>query len=74
MSRTVATLESQLGVRLFHRTTRQLSPTGAVLAYFEQIEPLVEHIDRAAQIAADSGDTPRGTLRITAAVSFAQIN
>jgi DNA-binding transcriptional LysR family regulator len=74
VSRTIATLEARLGVRLFHRTTRQLSPTEAALAYFDQIEPLVEQLERAALVAADSGDTPRGTLRITAAVTFAQVN
>lgn len=74
VSRTIAALESMLGVRLFHRTTRHLSPTEAALAYLEQVEPLIVQLDRAALIAADSGDTPRGTLRITAAVSFAQIN
>lgn len=74
VSRTVATLESQLGVRLFQRTTRHLTPTEAALAYFDQVEPLVAQLERAALMAGDSGDTPRGTLRITAAVTFAQVN
>jgi DNA-binding transcriptional LysR family regulator len=74
VSRTVATLESQLGVRLFQRTTRHLTPTEAALAYFDQVEPLVAQLERAALMAGDSGDVPRGTLRITAAVTFAQVN
>lgn len=74
VSRTVAGLEALLAVRLFHRTTRRLSPTEAALAYFEQVEPLVARLERAGQIAADRSDTPRGTLRITAAVTFAQVN
>jgi len=74
VSRTIGGLEEQLGVRLFNRTTRQLSPTDAALAYFDRIEPMIEELERAALIAADSGDTPRGTLRITAAVTFAQMN
>ena len=74
VSRTVATLESQLGVRLFQRTTRHLTPTEAALAYFDQVEPLVAQLERAALMAGDSGDMPRGTLRITAAVTFAQVN
>jgi DNA-binding transcriptional LysR family regulator len=74
VSRTVAALESQLGVRLFQRTTRHLTPTEAALAYFDQVEPLVAQLERAALMAGDSGDTPRGTLRITAAVTFAQVN
>src|SRR5688500_17988799 len=67
VSRTIAALESALGVRLFHRTTRHLSPTEAALAYDGQVEPLVVQLERAALVAADSRDTPRGTLRITAA-------
>jgi DNA-binding transcriptional LysR family regulator len=74
VSRAIGLLESQLGVRLFHRTTRRLSPTEAALAYFEKIEPLVAQLEHAGLIAADSGETPRGTLRITASIAFAQIN
>jgi DNA-binding transcriptional LysR family regulator len=74
ISRTIAGLEAQLGVRLFHRTTRQLAPTEAALAYVDRVAPLVDELERAALVAADSGDAPRGTLRITAAVTFAQEN
>ncbi|PSB15592.1 LysR family transcriptional regulator, partial [filamentous cyanobacterium CCP2] len=42
VSRTIAGLEEELGIRLFHRTTRRLSLTEAGTVYFERIEPLVE--------------------------------
>jgi DNA-binding transcriptional LysR family regulator len=74
VSRSIASLEQLLGVRLFHRTTRRLSPTAAALAYFERVEPVVDELERASLIAADAGDEPRGVLRITAPVTFAQIN
>jgi len=74
ISRAIAGLEQQLGVRLFHRTTRQLSPTASGVAYFERVEPMIAELERAALEATDSGDTPRGTLRITAAVGFAEAN
>jgi DNA-binding transcriptional LysR family regulator len=74
VSRVIAGLESELGVRLFQRTTRTLSPTEAALAYFERVEPMVVELERAASVAADSGDAPRGLLRVTAAASFAQVN
>ena len=74
VSRTIAGLEAHLAVRLFQRTTRHLAPTEAALAYLEQVEPLVAQLERAGQVAADRGGTPRGTLRITAAVTFAQVN
>jgi len=74
VSRTIAALEQQLGVRLFNRTTRQLSPTEAALAYFDRLEPLIDEFLRATEMASDSAETPHGTLRITAPVSFAQVN
>lgn len=72
ISRTIAGLESELGVRMFHRTTRHLSPTDAGAAYYERVEPMIAELERAALEATDTGDTPRGTLRITAAVGFAE--
>ena len=74
ISRAIATLETELGARLFNRTTRQLSPTEAAVGYFDRIEPMIDELERAALVAADSGDEPRGTLRITAPVTFAQVN
>ncbi|MGF1459920.1 MAG: LysR family transcriptional regulator [Leptolyngbyaceae cyanobacterium] len=41
VSRTIATLEQELGVRLFQRSTRRLSPTEAGLTYFNRVEPLI---------------------------------
>lgn len=74
VSRTIATLEDELGVRLFNRTTRNLSPTDPAIAYFERIEPAVQELEQAALVATDSDETPRGLIRVTAAVSFAQVN
>ncbi len=74
VSRTIAGLEARLAVRLFQRTTRHLAPTEAALAYLEQVEPLVAQLERAGQVAADRGHAARGTVRITAAVAFAQQN
>jgi DNA-binding transcriptional LysR family regulator len=70
VSRAIASLEEELGIRLFQRTTRQLSPTEAGMAYFQRIEPLVEEIQQAIDVAADMSGQPKGTLRITASVSF----
>jgi DNA-binding transcriptional LysR family regulator len=70
VSRAIAGLEAELGIRLLQRTTRQLSPTEAGTAYFQRIEPLVEEMQQAIDIAADISGQPQGTLRITASVSF----
>ncbi|NER84353.1 MAG: LysR family transcriptional regulator, partial [Leptolyngbya sp. SIO1D8] len=47
VSRTIAGLEKELGIRLFQRTTRRLSPTEAGTAYFERVEPLIEEMQQA---------------------------
>ena len=70
VSRTVAALESELGIRLFQRTTRKLSPTEAGMTYFERIEPLIEEMQQAADIAKDISGNPKGTIRVTCSVSF----
>lgn len=70
VSRAIAGLEEELGLRLFQRTTRQLSPTEAGIAYFEHIEPLVEEMQQAIAIATDLSGQPKGTLRLTTSTSF----
>jgi len=70
VSRAIAGLEEELGIRLFQRTTRQLSPTEAGMTYFERIEPLVKEMQQAIDLATDVSGQPKGTLRITASNSF----
>jgi DNA-binding transcriptional LysR family regulator len=70
VSRAIAALEGELGIRLLQRTTRQLSPTEAGMTYFERVEPLVEEIQQAADIVTDVSGQPQGTLRVTASVAF----
>lgn len=70
VSRAIAALEAELGVRLFQRTTRRLVPTEAGTTYCERIEPLLEEIQQAIEITADVSGKPKGILRVTASVSF----
>lgn len=70
ISRAIANLEKQLGVRLLQRTTRQLSPTEAGIAYLERIQPLIEELQQATDQIVDASGQPQGTLRVTASVSF----
>lgn len=72
ISRAVAGLEDELGIRLFQRSTRKLEPTEAALAYFARISPVVTEIETAGLIAMDLRDEPRGNLRITAPAVFGQ--
>ena len=70
VSRAIAALEKELGIRLLQRTTRHLSLTEAGMAYFQRIEPLIEEMQQAIAIATDLSGHPKGTLRVTASVSF----
>ncbi len=69
ISRAIAGLEQELGVRLFQRTTRKLSPTEAGVVYFHRIEPLLSEMQQAIEIITET-EEPQGTIRITTAVSF----
>jgi DNA-binding transcriptional LysR family regulator len=70
ISRTVAQLEAQLSVRLFQRSTRQLTPTEAGERLVQRIEPLLEELERAIDAVRDDAAGPSGTLRLTASVTF----
>ncbi|WP_295175948.1 LysR family transcriptional regulator [Shimia sp.] len=71
VSRSLAALEAELGVRLFHRTTRKLSSTEEGAAYLQRVAPLVEEMQAAAQAAVGARQAPSGSLRMTASVAFA---
>ena len=64
VSRAIAGLEKDLGVRLFQRTTRKLTPTEAAAAFYHRIHPALSEIDAARQAARDQTRQPGGTLRI----------
>jgi DNA-binding transcriptional LysR family regulator len=70
VSKHLLALESRLGVRLFHRTTRRLSLTEAGHAFRERCAHAVADIDEAMRCASDSASAPRGTLRLTAGHAF----
>ena len=73
ISRLIASLEDELGIRLFQRSTRQLVPTEGGRIYFERIEPLIEELERARAAAQDAGAGLSGTLRVSTTVAFGQI-
>jgi DNA-binding transcriptional LysR family regulator len=74
ISRTIAALEQELNLRLFHRTTRSVQPTEAGMIYFERVEPLVEELRKAQLAASDVQQQPRGVVRVACPVSFAELN
>lgn len=74
VSRAIAALEEELGVRLFQRSTRRLEPTEAGRVYFERIETIVDELEHAGHMAVDMSSSPKGSLRITAPQTFGQLH
>ena len=69
-SNRVKELEKYLGVRLFNRTTRQLTPTEQGKIFYVGAGRIVKAVEDAeASIASVSGQ-PKGTIRVTAPLGF----
>ena len=65
-------LERELGVRLLHRTTRQLHATPEGVALAEQGRALVEDLEALTGGLRQSATEVSGTLRVTIPASFGQ--
>lgn len=65
LSYTIRTLEEHVGIKLLNRTTRSVSPTQAGEQLLNDIEPLINDIDKKLNGLNTFRDSPRGFLRIT---------
>jgi DNA-binding transcriptional LysR family regulator len=72
LSRRVADLEAQLGVRLLQRTTRKLALTEVGEQYLKHCQAMREAAQAAAEVAAQVQTEPRGTVRVSCPVTLAQ--
>ena len=70
LSRAIAALEEALGVTLFQRTTRRVSPTTAATALYERVASQVASLDASFGDLPDAEAEPSGTLRVTATTDF----
>lgn len=70
VTRAVAGLESHLGVKLLHRTTRHVRTTDAGQRYLEDARRILAEVASAEEAAAGVNAKPRGVLRVTAPVMF----
>ncbi len=70
VSRRVAALEKRLGARLLNRTTRTMSLTEAGERYYRDLVDILRALEEADARAAGESAEPKGTLRITAPLSF----
>ncbi|WP_413991145.1 LysR family transcriptional regulator [Labrys okinawensis] len=65
IGKAVARLEERLHVRLFHRSTRSITPTSEGLLFLERCRRIFDEIDAAEQELALATGAPRGRLRIS---------
>ena len=72
VSRYLGELETWVGARLLHRTTRKLSLTGAGEQLLVQCREMLAVADAMQGVGRTQADTPRGTLRIACSQSLAQ--
>ena len=72
VSRSVAGLESDLGVLLVQRTTRKLSLTDAGRSLFGRVQQAMIDLDQAITEVSDENDELRGPIRLTAPTDFAE--
>jgi DNA-binding transcriptional LysR family regulator len=74
LSRRVAELESALGVRLLHRSTRQVVVTDAGRAFFAACQRALDDLRDAQDAVTSEYRTPRGDLSITAPIAFGRLH
>lgn len=65
LSRRIAALEDDLGVRLIHRTTRCVSVTDLGRAYYHRCVAMLAEADAAQDIVENALDEPQGLVRLS---------
>jgi len=70
VAKSVARLEAQLGVKLFHRTTRRVSLTGDGERLYRRCERVLAEVEDLQAEAAGARATPSGTLRIDLPITY----
>jgi DNA-binding transcriptional LysR family regulator len=66
----VAALEKRLGARLFHRSTRGVTPTEIGRLYYDKCKTIAREIDEADNLALLRQSRIGGTLRVSSSVAF----
>ncbi len=73
LSEAVRRLETRLGIRLLHRTTRSVAPTEAGQRLLDRLAPALTEVASAIDALDGFRDRPAGTLRLNVPVSAARL-
>lgn len=71
LSRRISDLEKEIGVRLFHRSTRKVELTEAGQAYFRRCQGIVAEARIAHESLMELAERPSGLLRVSMPVDLA---
>jgi DNA-binding transcriptional LysR family regulator len=74
VSKSIAQLETSLGVRLLARSTRGVSPTEAGLRYYDRAKRALEEADEAEAEARGASAALTGRLRVSGALTFVRLH
>lgn len=73
LSDSVRRLESRMGVRLLHRTTRSVVPTEAGARLAERLVPALGEVEAALDVVNHYRNRPAGTLRLNVPATVARL-
>lgn len=71
LSRRVSHLEKSIGIRLLHRTTRQIELTELGRTYFERCQGIIAQAQSAHEELSHAAESPSGLLRLSMVEEFA---
>lgn len=74
ISKRIKRLEERLGVRLFQRTTRQLSLTEAGQGFHARVDAILAGVEEAEAFIAGRAAAATGTLKVSAPTSFGRMH
>lgn len=70
ISKEISRLEKELGVRLFHRSTRNLKLTHVGQGYLPRAKEFIERLEQADNFVKDLQQSPKGKLKINAPMAL----
>ena len=72
VSRQISALENRLNVKLFYRTTRQVSLTEEGRVFYQHCRSVLDGLDAAERAITNLQTTPQGKIKLTASVTYGE--
>ena len=74
VSKRISHLETRLGARLFHRTTRQLQLTETGRGFYDRVVSILATVKEAEAYVSSGNSKPGGSLKVTAPTGFSRMH